>query len=68
MANLLIPEQHKLPNDSKLLRQMYGASEYIWRTWLEPLRDKNIIPLRTRTYTPMQLDAIIKEIGLPKLK
>lgn len=66
MANLLIPEQHKLPNDSKVLRQMYGASEYIWRTWLEPLRE--IIPLRTRTYTPMQLDAIIKEIGMPKLK
>jgi hypothetical protein len=66
MANLSTPEQPNLPNDSKVLRQMYGASEYVWRTWLEPLRD--IIPYRTRTYTPIQIDAIIKEIGMPKLK
>lgn len=66
MANLSTQEQPNLPNDSKVLRQMYGASEYVWRTWLDPLRD--IIPYRTRTYTPIQIDAIIKEIGMPKRK
>lgn len=65
MENILIQEQiNALPNTAKQLRAMYQATEYYWRLWLEPLQQ--IIPKNTRLYTPKQMVAIVKELGLPK--
>lgn len=65
MENTLIQEQiNTLPNTAKQLRAMYQATEYYWRLWLEPIQ--HIVPKNTRLYTPKQILAIVKELGLPK--
>lgn len=66
MENLLILEQTKLPNNSKELRLMYNVSQYIWALWLEPIRE--FIPKYTKTYSPKQIEIIVKELGFPSKK